>query len=148
MLPFDVIKNIPGYIKLSDGTELILRVIIGVIDELERTPTGLSLGVGHRVIISAFAPKELKEKVKDKPQPVGREHQDRLDIWDEVKVLESRNAIEEVLYTGSDGKKYRVLVEIEPTIVSRTLEYRDERGNPIYSVRWGTRTLVRFEEGG
>ena len=56
MLPFEVARNIPGYVKLDDGTELVVRVVIGMIDELERTPVGLSLGVGHQVIVSASSP--------------------------------------------------------------------------------------------
>jgi len=143
MLPFEVVKNVPGYIKLSDGTELIIRVVIGVIDELEKTPTGLSLGIGFRDVLAAYAPSELKEKVKEKPQPRDREHLTRLDIWEEVEIVEKRNALEEILYTGSDGKKYSVLVEIEPVAVSRTLEFKDERGQPIYHVRWGTRVLQK-----
>jgi len=142
MLPFEVARSIPGYVKLDDGTELVVRVVIGMIDELERTPVGLSLGVGHQVIISASSPPSLKEKVKDKPYPAQREHLKRLDIWYEVKILKVKKALEEVIYTGSDGRKYKVLIEIEPTIVSRTLEYKDGRGNPIYHVRWGTRTTI------
>lgn len=144
MLPFDVARSIPGYVRLDDGSELILRVVIGVIDELEKTPAGISLGVGHQVLVSASAPPELKERVKNKPHPQDREHLSKLEIWSEVKILDVRNALEEVIYEASDGRKYRVFVEIEPTIVSRTFEYCDNRGNPVYYVRWGTKIAVRF----
>ncbi|MCS7385803.1 MAG: hypothetical protein NDF55_03545 [archaeon GB-1867-005] len=141
---FEVLRNKPGYVVLSDKSVLTVRVTITKIDELEKSPTGLSLGVGFNVVIAASAPRELRVRVSNKPVPRGGEHLKNLEIWEFVDIVEAEKAVEEVLYFGSDGLKYRVIVEIEPTIVSRTLEYRDNDGNPVYNVRWSPLVLVKI----
>jgi len=141
---FEVLRNKPGYVVLSDKCELTVRVTITKIDELEKSPTGLSLGVGFNVVIAASAPSELRAIVSDKPVPKDGEHLKNLKIWEFVDIVEVERAVEEVLYYGSDGLKYKVIVEVEPTIVSRTLEFRDNDGNPVYNVRWSPLVLVKI----
>jgi len=142
---FEVVKSVPGYIRLADGSSITIRLVVFDIEEVGWLPTGLQLGIGHTVVLSVSAPRDLRERVEDKPLPTSDEHTRRKDIWEFVDILESSDAIEECVYTGSDGLKYRVRLRAFPTVVSRTLEYRDQRGNPIYFVRWGMETSVALE---
>ncbi len=143
MNEFKVIRSEIGVLKLDDGTTAYLRVIITRIKEGGRLPTGLQLNIGHSVIIDVNSPDELKEVVKDKPIPMGDEHEKRLDIWKKVNIRDVKPASEEVEYIGSDGVKYVIGIQIEPVFVVRTLEYRDNIGNPIYYIRWSPKTFVK-----
>ena len=143
---FEVIRNEPGYVKLSDGTILIIRVVITDIREIRREPTGLIFNVGHSVSVAAFSPESLKEIVKDKPKPVGLDYLKKLDVWEFIDIVECKNSIDECLYYGSDGLTYRISIEIEPTIASRTLEFRDEFMNPVYFVRWSPKIITKIEK--
>ena len=135
---FEVTSSKLGYIKLSDATEIAMRVSIVDIEEGELKPVGPDLRVGLQVsFVVKKVPEELKRLVRDKPLPPSDgSHLRDLDKWEIVKILEKDNAVEECLYRARDGKAYKVSVEVEVTVVARTLEYRDRYGNPVYHLRW------------
>jgi len=96
------------------------------------TPVGPDLGIVCNVMVSVRSPSDLCEQDKKKPlPPPDGSHLSRLNIWEIVDIVESKSAIEECIYKAEDGRSYAILLEIEPTIVARTLEYRDQVGNPI-----------------
>jgi len=135
-----------GYAKLSDGTTISIRAIIIDINEVSLTPVGPDLGIAYNVMVSVRSPSDLRERVKEKPLPPSDgSHLSRLDIWEIVDIIESKGAVEECLYNAKNGKSYIVLLEIEPTIVARTLEYRDHMGNPIYYIRWSSRVVTKLK---
>jgi len=144
---FEVTRSHLGRCKISDGTLITLRLAIGQIAEapLPRGPTGLILGVGTSVSVGAESPKDLREKVKDKPLgPADGSHLNNNEIWKFVDFTEVDPAFEDATYAGSDGIKYLVSSEVEPTIISRTLAYHDEVGNPLYWLRWADKTSIRL----
>lgn len=137
-----MVESIPGYIVLEDGTFIVIRVVIGYIKEVGRSPVGPNFGIAHRVFLYVEAPEELKAKMRDKPiapGDVSSEH----DIWEEVAIKEKRDAYEACLYRASDGKTYKVGLRLEPAIVARTTRYRDANYNPIYFIRWN----ISYETG-
>ena len=86
---------------------------------------------------SVKAPEELRKRIRDKPLPPSDgSHLRNLEIWDIVRIIKKSNAMEECLYKASDGRTYKICVEVEVAIVARTLEYRDRNYNPIYHLRW------------
>jgi len=136
-----------GYIKLSDETMISLRVVIVDIREGMQKPVGPDLHIAHTTLIKADSPQSLKEKVREKPLPPPTNiHLQNLEIWEIVDIIESENAFDECKYTATNGHTYRAIVEIEPTIAARTLEYRDDLGNPIYHLRLGTKILTKMGE--
>jgi len=138
---YEIVESAPGYIIVEDGTLIVVRVIIGFIEEVGETPTGPNFRIAHRVFLYADAPKELKDQMASKPFPTGDFLKDK-EIWKIVKIKGKKAAYEECLYEASDGRKYRIRLEIEPAIVARTLHYRDVRNNPIYNVRWSIKQSV------
>ncbi|MCS6769484.1 MAG: hypothetical protein NZ570_03500 [Candidatus Caldarchaeum sp.] len=146
--PFEVVSTKLGFAVLSDETVIYLRpVIVGIAELGPRMPTGLNLGTARQVGISLVASKQLMEKVADKPQPKEDEHLRRMDIWEFIDIVEKKAGFDLVRYRGSDGLNYLVRLEIEPNVVSRTLEYRDQLGNPIYHVSWSEKIQVQLERG-
>ena len=144
---FEVIRSQMGYAKLADGTMIYLRLVITAIKEEARLPVGFNLAMGNQVTILAESPPQLKSKIRDKPQPPKQgEHLKNFDIWDLIDIVETKPALEEVRYKGSDNLTYRAAFEIEPTIASRTLEYKDENDNPLYYIRWSEKISTRIEK--
>ena len=137
MSTFTVAASKVGSIKLSDGSIIIVRVTVTDIVEKEVKPVGPDFGVSFQVSFTVKSPEELRQIVKSKPlPPADGSHISNLKIWDIVEIVEKSNAAEECLYKAKDGRMYKVSVEVEVTIVARTLEYRDASGNPIYYLRW------------
>jgi len=135
-----------GYTKLADDTIILIRVAIFDIKEGELKPTGPDFRIGYNVSISAEATQSLKNKVKEKPfPPPDGSHIKNLEIWEIIDIIEHDIAREEGIYKAKDNRIYRIIVEIEPTIVARTLEYKDPLGNPIYYVRWSPKIVVKLE---
>ncbi len=136
-----------GHVKLSDETVISMRVTIADIREGMQKPVGPDLHIAHNIIIAADSPKPLKDKVIEKPSsPPDSSHIQNLEIWEIIDIIEFENAFDECQYTATDGHTYSVIIEIEPTIAARTLEYRDDLGNPVYYLRWGTKILTKMGE--
>ena len=60
-----------------------------------------------------------------------------------IEIVEASPASETCEYVANDGRTYLIEVEVEPTIAARTLMYRDDRGNPIYLIRWSSKISVK-----
>lgn len=141
---FRIVKSEIGHIKLSDETTISLRIVIIDIREGISMPTGPDTFVKNTVFLSASSPHSLREKVKDKTQPpLDESHIQNIEIWEDQEIVEAKNTFEKCEYTAADDHTYNVIAEAEPTIVSRTLEYKDDYGNPIYHVRWSTKVSTR-----
>jgi len=146
-MKFHVVRSEPGYVKLSDGSTIISRVMITNIREQAFKPTGPDFLVSYRVSFSVDAPDSLRDVVKTKPlPPPDASHISKLDIWEIVNITESKKSLEECLCKASDNREYIISAEIEATIIARTLEYKDEFGNPIYFVRWSPKVTIRLKE--
>jgi len=102
------------------------------------------LGIVYNVMVSVRSPSDLRERVKGRPlPPPDGSHLSKLNIWEIVDIIESKSAIEDA-YTKQKTAE-AILLEIEPTIVARALEYRDQVGNPIYHVMWSSRVITRLK---
>ncbi|MCE4629291.1 MAG: hypothetical protein F7C82_03335, partial [Desulfurococcales archaeon] len=122
-----------------------IRTTITNIQEGSLRPTGPDLRIGFNTSFTVNSPRELRDQVKDKPLPPrDGSHVSRLDIWEIVDVVREEKAYELALYDASDGREYEIHVQIEVTAVARTLEYRDQEGNPIYFIRWSPCIRVRL----
>lgn len=145
-MSFEILESQVGYVKVDDGTELSIRFAVVHIREQRTTkPTGPDFGIDYTVQISTESPQELKQKVKSKrTRPSESSYLQNLEIWEIVKIEERKSGYEEVQYTATDGHTYKIHYGVEPAIVARTLEYKDLHENPVYYVRWGTRTMVHL----
>ena len=142
---FDVVKSQLGYAKLIDGTTLTIRVTIYDIKEAGKTPVGLDLTLDTKIFVTTESPVELKERVKDKQMSKGSEHLQNLEFWELIDIVNSKPTIEEIRYKGSDNLIYFIAIELELTIVSRNLEYKDKENNPLYKIKWSEKALLRIE---
>ena len=134
---FSITTSKRGYVELSDGTKIDIRVIILNIEEGKMKPVGPDLQVDMQVTFIVNSPTRLKNLVRNKPLPPSdQSYLEKLEIWEIMDIVNKESAVEECLYDASDGKKYRISVEVSVTIVARTLEYRDKNNNPIYHLRW------------
>jgi len=126
-----------GRIKLSDGTELELRIMILDIREAGFSPLG---GVNFSVkavggIVTKVVPEDLRRTVADKPTAPQEPPQDG---WELVDIVEQAPAIAEESITSSRGR-FTVRVAAEATMVARNLNYRVVFGNanePLYWAMW------------
>ena len=144
---FKVTASHPGHVKLSDGCRLGIRVAMIELREHELLPTGpqFVVGVAVRVYVDS-CPENVRKLVEGKPVGLEKNAIRRLEIWELVDIEEADIAFEECEYEASDGRTYVIRVEVEPTIVARTLEYRDSLGNPVYFVRWARKDVVRVKK--
>ncbi len=134
-----------GVLKLKDGTVLHVRVSLYNILEVGYTPVGPEVAYGmHVAVWVESSPEELRKKVADKPYgPMPSSLLSDKSKWEVVEVESSEEAFEEVEFTSRfDGGRYRLRLEIHPYLVARTLEWRDDRGNPVYWIRWWTKLEV------
>ena len=144
---FKIAKSDIGHIKLSDETIIYFRVVVINVREGIQRPTGPDFSIKHTVLFSTSSPPSIKEMVKEKtPPPLDGAYMENLEIWENQKIVEAKSAYEECEYVASDGHTYKVTAEMAPTIVARTLEYKDDDGNPIYHVRWGTKISTEIEK--
>ena len=144
---FDIKRSVVGHCRVEDGTTIKLRVAINDIVEAAgpQSPTGVPIALNTSVTVSADSPQALKDMVADKPQfPAGGSEYQRREIWEIVEFAKVTNSSEEAEYKGSDGLRYLISVELEPTIVARSLAYKAEMGNPTYYVRWSDKTAIRL----
>ena len=135
---YSVVLSKPGTVKLADGSVLILRVVIVGVKHIGFSPFG---GVNLAVktaggVATLSVPKELKERVKDKPlSPSDRPPQDG---WELVDIQEQEPAEEEV-EVSIGSSKYRVGVLGEATMVSRNMNFRTDLNEPLYWVHWNVK---------
>ncbi len=71
LLRIKVARSEYGYALLENGSIILIRPVIANVLEAEpRYSTGPQFVSQHSVIVSVISPRDLKEKVKDKPVPV------------------------------------------------------------------------------
>jgi len=124
----------PGFIKLSDGSQLALKIFIIDVRETGFSPFG---GVNFDVkvvggVSTLSVPEELKKIVSNKnlmpPEPPR-------DGWEIIDIIEQKPAEAEEVITISQGK-FVVKVVAEAVMVARNMEYRSTLGEPVYWVSW------------
>ncbi len=139
---YRVVQSKPGVITLSDGTKLVLRVVIvGVkhtgFSPFDRVNFAVKTAGG---VASLYVPSELKEKVKDRPlsPPDGLPREG----WELIDIQSQEPAMEEV-EVEVEGKRYRVRVVGEASMVARNTSYRTDMGEPLYFVHWSIKIQWR-----
>jgi len=119
-----------GYVKLSDGTSIILRVAI-----VDVKPLQTSFGVEFNVVTvsgSSVNPSDsVLNEVRDKP--IIEPNKTPSDGWTLVNIVEKQSAYEEVEYLFNE--KYIIRAEVEPLIVIKNTKYKNIQEQPIYIVR-------------
>ena len=119
-----------GYVKLSDGTSIILRVAI-----VDIKPLQTSFGVEFNVVTvsgSSVNPSEsVLNEIRDKP--IIEPNKTPSDGWTLVNIVEKQSAYEEVEYLSNE--KYIIRAEVEPLIVVKNTKYKSIQEQPIYIVR-------------
>ena len=119
------------YVRLSDGTSIILRVAIVDIKPLQ-TPFGVEFNVLTTGGISVYPSDSVLNEVKDKP--LVEPDKTPSDGWTLVEIIEKQPAHEEVEYHLNE--KYIIKAEIEPLMVVKNIKYKNIQEQPIYIVRW------------
>jgi hypothetical protein len=124
-----------GYVKVDDGSIIILRVaIVDVRAREEASHFGVEFDVnatgGIAVYPSGAALKEVKDKPTVEPGKTVNEG------WAQVDIVEKTPAYEEAVYYKENGSRYLIRVEIEPIMVSKNTLYKTPQGTPLYVVRW------------
>jgi len=133
-----VILSKPGIVTLADGSKLVLRVVVVGVKYVGFSPFG---GVNFAVktaggVSSLYVPDELKNNVKDKPlSPPDRLPEDG---WELINIQSQEPATEEV-EVEVEGKKYRIKVVGEASMVSRNINYRTDMNEPLYWVHWSVK---------
>lgn len=139
---YRVVLSKPGIVSLADGSKLVLRVVVVGVKYSGFSPFG---GVNFVVkpaggVSSLFVPDKLKNDVKDKPfSPPDRPPEEG---WELIDVQGQEPAVEEV-EVEADGRKYRVRVLGEASMVSRNMSYRTDVGEPLYWVYWSIKIQWR-----
>jgi len=123
-----------SFIKLSDGTELKLRILIVDVKELGFSPFG---GINFDVktvggVSTVRVPDELKRAVADKPLAPP---EPPIDGWEILDIEKQEPAVAETVVDTSKGK-FRVKVVAEAVMVSRNMKYKSIHGEPLYWVSW------------
>ena len=123
-----------GFIKLSDGTVLKLRILIVDVKEAGFSPFG---GINFDVktvggVSTHSVPEELKEAVADKPLAPPEPPRDG---WEIIDIVEQEPAVAEEIVDTSKGR-YRVRVVAEAVMASRNMNYKSRHNEPIYWVSW------------
>jgi len=123
-----------GYITLSDGTRLKLRILIVDVKEAGFSPFG---GVNLDVktvggVSTVSVPDELKKAVVDKPLAPP---EPPMDGWELVDIDRQEPAVAEAVADTSRGR-FRVRVVAEAVMVSRNMRYKNIHNEPIYWVSW------------
>lgn len=123
-----------GFIKLSDGTILKLRILIVDVKEAGFSPFG---GINFDVktvggVSTHNVPEELKKVVANKPLAPPELPKDG---WEIIDIVEQKPAVAEEVINTSKGR-YRVRVVAEAVMVSRNMKYKSKHSEPIYWVSW------------
>lgn len=127
-----------GFIKLSDGSMLKLKIFIVDIREAGFSPFGgIQLDVKTVGGVSTHSvPDELKKSMADKPL---MPPEPPIDGWELIDVEEQEPAIAEEIVDTSKGK-FLVRVVAEAVMVSRNMRYRTIYNEPVYWVSWVVKT--------
>lgn len=127
-------NSIRGFVKVSDGSIIILRAsIVDVVPLQVSSPFGVEFNVNFIVGISLRPSERAINEVKDKLiiepcKPVN-------EGWIEVKIDDKAPAYEEVIYKDEKIGEYSITLEVEPIMVSKNTQVRTQQG-PLYALRW------------
>ncbi|GAB6945400.1 hypothetical protein [Vulcanisaeta sp. JCM 14467] len=132
---FRVISNQVGRVVLRDGTILRLRTAIVEVHKVsEQTPFGAYLlvlvttGIGVESV-----PDEVMKAVSDKP--LLKFDYFPMDGWEPIDIERQEPAYEEAEVV-INNEKYLVHAEVEASMCSRNLSYKDLFNRPLYYVNW------------
>lgn len=128
-------ESMLGYVKVSDGSVIIIRVaIVDVRVREEVSPFGIEFDVNATGGIAVYPSEDVLKEVRDKPaiEP-GKTVNDG---WAQVGIVEGTPAYEEAVYHEENEGRYLIRVEIEPIMVSKNTLYKTPQGTPLYVVRW------------
>ncbi|WP_317894835.1 hypothetical protein [Pyrofollis japonicus] len=137
---YTVVSSRPGLVVLTDGSRLVLRVVIVGARYVGFSPFG---GANFAVktaggVASLHVPEELVEAVRNKPlAPPDKPPQEG---WELVDIESQEPAWEEIELPVGD-KRYRIRVSGEAAMVSRNTSYRTDMGEPLYLVFWSTKIM-------
>lgn len=135
---YHVVLSKPGIVVPADGSKLILRVVIVGIKSVGFSPFG---GINFIVktaggVVTSYVPDELKNSVKDKPlSPPDKLPEDG---WELIDIQNQEPAVEEA-EVEVEGKKYKIKVLAEASMISRNMNYKTDIGEPIYWVHWAVK---------
>lgn len=135
-----------GYVKISDGTVIVIRVaVIDVRVREEVSPFGSEFDVNATGGISVYPSESALNEVKDKQvlEP-GRSVNEG---WTAMDIIEKEPAYEEVIYDDEKIGRYLIRVELEPIMVSKNTMFKTIQGSPLYVVRWVPKITWRREGG-
>jgi hypothetical protein len=123
-----------GFITVSDGTVLKLKISIVDIKEVGFSPFG---GINFDVkaiggVSTHMVPEDLKKAVADKPTAPP---EPPFDGWEIFDIKEQEPAMIEEVVETSKGK-YQVRVVADAVMVSRNMKYKTNRNEPLYWVSW------------
>jgi hypothetical protein len=125
-----------GFITVSDGTILKLKVSIVDIREIEGKFSpfgGVFFDVNAVGGVSAYnVPEELKKAVADKRLAPSEPPQDG---WEILEIKEQKPAIVEEVVDSSKGR-FMVRVVGEAVMVARNMNYKTLHNEPVYWVSW------------
>jgi hypothetical protein len=123
-----------GFITVSDGTILKLKISIVDIKEAGFSPFGgINFDVKAIGGVSTYTvPEELKKAVADKPIAPP---EPPLDGWEILEIKEQKPAVIEEVVDASKGK-YAVRVVSDAVMVARNMKYRTLLSEPVYWVSW------------
>ena len=135
-----------GYVKLSDGSMVVLRVaVIDARVREETSPFGVEFEVDATGGVSIYPSEKSIKEIENKPvleprRAVG-------EGWVRVDIVDKMPAYEEVIYDDGKIGAYVIRVEIEPIMVSKNTMFKSIRGQPLYVVRWVPKvTWSKLEE--
>ena len=128
-----------GWIRLSDGAVLKLKILIVDVRESGFSPFG---GVNFDVkVVGGVAvesvPEEVKKLVENKPLAPSEPPKEG---WELLGIVEQRPAEAWEVVKSSKGE-FVVKVVAEAVMVARNTMYRTIHGEPLYSVSWVNKVM-------
>lgn len=123
-----------GFIELTDGTILKLKITIVDIKEVGFSPFG---GVNLDIkaiggIATHYVPESLRKSMVTKPLISSELPKDG---WEIIDIRKQNPAVIEEVVNTSKGK-FKVKVEAEVTMVARNMKYRTRFNEPVYWASW------------
>lgn len=137
-LKFSILKTSFGYLKVSDGSTLLLRVAITNIRKTSEDPVMFSVEFFVRTSIYQTSSKVLEEIKNYEEVKPGEQIKEG---WVLLDILEKKNPIEVATY-----EDYTINVEIEPLMVYRNIKYKNNN-IPIYMVNFVPKISWSKKEG-
>jgi len=124
-----------GYVKLQDGTIIILRAAVVDVKPLQiSSPFEPEFNVIIIGGVSVYPSDSALNEVKDKP--IIGPNETVLSGWTLIDIVEKQSAYEEVEYFLNGKGKYVIRAEIEPILAAKNSNYRTIQNEPLYFVRW------------